>query len=248
MAELIPILQAVQLHTATATLVDGTDFNINCDPTSGDMVLTLPDAATATRSIFLKRIVNGGNKVSIVPAGSDTIDDTSVGYMFSLINEFLEIYPDGGSVWRIKGKDFFSICTMTATAASFVATTSMVKFDGWDTDIFSTPGKLIADIPNNNIEIAEFQGPVADGYSVNVTFNCEFTVNKIVVMRLYINGALAGIPVSVNASGSGKPITLSITQQVASLAVTDLELHVSVETAGTITAINALIQIQRIGR
>lgn len=248
MAELIPILQSVQLHTTTATLVDGTDFLINADPTAGDMILTLPDAATATRSIFLKRISNGNNTVSIKAAGSDAIDDTVNGYMFSLINEFLELYPDGGTVWRIKGKDLFAICTMTATAASFAATTSLVKFDGWDTDVFSTPGKLIADLVNSNVEVAEFQGPVADGYEVNVTFNCEFTNNKIVIMQLYIGGELAGIPVSVNALGAGKPVTLPITQQIAATAVTDLELHVSVETAATITDINALIQIKRIGR
>jgi len=241
---LIPVTR-----TVTKTLVPGDDERIQVDPTAATVVLTLPDAASnAGVSFFIKRIANGGNCVDLEAAGSDKIDDTSNGYKLSLINEFIGVYSDGTTTWRIFAKDIFSICTMTATAASFVVTTSPVKLTAWDAVVFDTPDKLVGNFSTDVINILEFQGPVADGYNVNVTLGFEYTNNNTVTAQLFINGALTGIPVSVNAQGTGKPVSISINQQVAVSSTTTLELHVSAENGGTIDDINALMQIQRIGR
>lgn len=235
--------------TATKTLAAGTDQRIQVDPTLGDIVLTLPDAASNSGlEFFIKRTVNGGNIVSLDSAGSDTIDDTDVGYILSLINEYIGVYSDGTTSWKIFDKDIFSICSMTATAQSFVVTTSPTKFTSWDTVIFDTPSKLIGNLTTDVVDMVEFQGPVTDGYTVNITFGFTYTNNNIVTGQILVNGILTGVPVNVNALGAGKPTSIVIIQQIGITSTTTLELHLSAENAGTINDINAVVQVQRIGR
>jgi len=238
-----------QLRVASKTLVPGVDQRIQADPTGGDIDFVLPDAVSSEGITFwMKRITNGGNVVSLDAAGSDSIEDKVSGYKLSLVDEYIGVYSDGTPMWKIFSRDILSISTITATAASFVATTSFVKFDGWDGTVFDTPEKLVASTSNNRIDILEFQGPVQDGYTINVTFNFEFTNNNVVTLQFFANGALISLPVSVNALGTGKPLSITLLDNVGITALTALELHIKVENAGTITSINARMQIQRLGR
>ena len=169
-----------QLRTSSKTLVKGTDQRTQWDPTSGDLTATLPDAVTNPGVLFwLKRVTNGGNAVNLEAAGSDSIDGTTNGYTLALINEYIGVYSDGTTEWKIYAKDIFSIATITATAASFTVTTSPTKFTSWDTVAFSTPQKLIGNLTTDVIDILEFQGPIADGYTVNATFAFIYTNNKL---------------------------------------------------------------------
>jgi len=236
-------------RTTSKTLVAGVDQIIQADPTAGEITFTLPDAVSNPGvRFFVKRIINGNNNVNIETSGSDTLEGTSNGYSLALLDEHLGIYSDGTASWRIYTKDIFSICTMSATAASFTVTDSPTKFTSWDTVVFSTPGKLVGNLTTDVIDILEFQGPVADGYTVNVLFSFGFTNNNTVTFQLMINGALAGTPISVNANGSSKPVSVAIIEQLAVTVATTLELHITAENGGSITGINASMQIQRIGR
>lgn len=237
------------LRTSSKTLAPGDDQFMMADPTGGLIAFVLPDATTNPGVKFwMKRIVNGGNLVTLDPAGSDTIENKVGGYTLSLIDEYIGVISDGTANWKIFSRDILSISTITATAASFIATTSFVKFNGWDTVVFDTPGKLVGNLTTDVIDILEFQGPVQDGYTVNATFGCEFTNNNIVTAQFFANGALIGQPIPVNALGTGKPISIFLFDKIGITALTALELHVKVENAGTINNINAKMQIERLGR
>jgi len=205
---------------------------------------------TPEYSFFIKRVVNGNNIVSLNTAGSDTIDGALNGYTLSLLNEYIGVFSDGTDDWKIYTSDLFSICTMEAAATTFDVTTSLLKFTSWDTVIFSTPAKLVGNLTTNVVDILEFQGATgADGYQVIVELNFEYTNNATVSAQLFANGALIGAaPVSQNAQGTGKPVSIVIIKQIGITALTTLELHVSSENAGTMTIISAEIQVQRIGR
>jgi len=235
-------------HMVSQTLVPGDDQLVQGDPTAADIDFTLPDAASnAGVEFFIKRVVNGGNIVTAMPAGSDDIEGTSGGYILALVNEYIHVYSDGTTTWKIKNINIFAICTMQATAASFTVTTSLTKFTSWDTVVFSTPQKLVGSLANDRIDILQYQGPIADGYSNAVTFSFIYTNNNTVTAQLYVNGALVGIPVSVNALGSGKPTSLTFVLDVGVVTTGAVELHLMAENGGTMTAINALIRTVRIG-
>lgn len=236
-------------RVASKTLVPGVDQMIQGDPTLADITFTLPDAVSNPGVMFfIKRITNGGNVVNLNAAGSDDIESKVAGYILALPDEFICLYSDGTVHWRVAARDILSISTITATAVSFGATTSFVKFDGWDDVPFDTPDKLVGSLTNNRIDILEFQGPIQDGYTVNATFGCEFTNNNIVTAQFFANGALIGQPIPINALGTGKPISIFLFDKIGISALTALELHIKVENAGTINNITAKMQIERLGR
>jgi len=235
-------------RTSDRILDPGIDQMIQGDPTVADINFTLPDAVSnAGVEFFLKRITNSGNVVILKAGGSDTIEGGVNGSILALINEFIHVYSDGTINWRIKNVDVFSICTMQATAASFTVTTSLVKFNGWDTVVFGTPQKLEGSLTNDRIDIVQFQGPIADGYSISITFDFIYTNNNTVTAQLFVAGSLVGIPVSVNALGTGKPTSITFSFDAGVISTGTIELHVSAENGGSITSINALMRAVRIG-
>lgn len=242
---LIPVTR-----TVSKTLVAGDDQLIHVDPTLASVVLTLPDPELADNIgiiFFIKRIINGLNNVTIIPTVGDSIEGVTTNFGLAFENDSIEIYSDGTSDWKIKSRVMFSISTLTATAASFVVTTSPVKFDQWDTIVFTTPNKVEGNLTDDRVDIEEFQGP-QDGYEVNFTFNCTYTNNSVVTAQFFAGGVLVGLPININALGTGKPISLKYITQIGIAALTAVELHISAENAGTITNINAEIQVKRIGR
>lgn len=243
-------LPTISTITASTSLVAGLNRMTHVDPSGGVIALTLPNPELAVNigeEFYIKRTENGGNNVTVAPLAGDTIQGVTTNFGLSFENDSITVYSDGTSDWKIKSRSLFSIATLTATSASFGVTTSPVKFNGWDTLVFDTPNKVEGDLGNNRIEIVEFQGP-QDGYAVNVTFNCEYTNNSVVTMQLFVGGALVGLPVAVNALGSGKPMSLTYVTQIGVVSTTSVELHIMAETPGTITNINAELQVKRIGR
>lgn len=240
------------VRTASRTLIPGDDQLIHVDPTLADIMNTLPDpelAANIGVEFFIKRTVNGANNVQLECLVGDTIEGVISTNPFGLAfqNDSIHVYSDGTSDWKIKSRVLFSIATMTAEAASFGVTTSFVKFDQWDTSVFETPHKVETDLVNNRINVVEFQGP-QDGYEVNFTFNCEYTNNNVVTVQVFADGVPVGLPININALGTGKPISLTHDSQIGITALAAIELRVKAENAGTITNIGAELQVTRVGR
>lgn len=244
---LLPIVRI-----ASKTLQASVDQKVHANPASGSLLFTLPDPELAENigiEFFIKRTDNGGNNVQLACLAGDTIEGVPSTNRFGLAfeNDSIKVYSDGTSDWKIESRVMFSIATITASAASFVVTTSAVKFDQWDTVVFDTPNKVQASLANDRVDLVEFQGP-QDGYEVNFTFNCEYTNNNVVTAQIFAGGALVGLPISINALGTGKPMSLKYITQIGVTSLTAVELHVKAENAGTITSINAELQVKRIGR
>ena len=234
--------------TASATLAPGTHQKTQADPTLGDVVLTLPDPATnAGVSFFVKRITNSGNIVKLIPAGLDSIDEVTTGFLMSLEQEYVEVYSDGTAIWKRERQRRFAFGALESTSGSFAATTTPAKLTAWNAVRFETPQRIVPSTVDNDIDIVDFNGPIQDGYKVDFVMSFDFTNNQTVTAQIYSNGALQGHPVSVNALGTGKPVTLSINEPLTITSATQVELHISVETNGTINNINGSLVLERIG-
>lgn len=252
MAELIPLLYTIQKYTSSATLVNDVDFNIEGDCTSATVELTLPDALTATRPIFIKNTgLSATNVVKILAKGSDTIENVpnTRPCILASSTEYVGMYPNGTTSWQKNVQRTFTFGSIQATASTPTISTSFTKFDAWTTNSHSTPDKCEVNLTTNVIDILDFQGPFVDGYATTVTMSFEYTNNKTVTAQLYVNGALTGIPVSVNGLGSGKPTTINISDSIRVTSATQLELHIKAETGGaaTLTLTEAKMICERIG-
>jgi len=252
MAELIPILYSVQKYSANRTLIDGVDFIVEGDCTGNDVDLTLPDAATATRPIFIKNTgLSATDVVKYIPAGSDDIEGVPASRpgILAASTEYVGLYPNGTTSWQRNNQRTFTFGSIECNSGSPTIGTSFANFDAWNVDAHSTPQKCEVNLTTKVIDILDFQGPFIDGYKVTATLSFEYTNNKIVIAQLYVNGALTGIPVSVNALGSGKPTTLNIADSIRVTSATTLELHIMAETGGaaTLTIVEAKMICERIG-
>ena len=136
----------------------------------------------------------------------------------------------------------------TDNSTSFPLTTSFVKYTDWQTPFFSTPQRILASLTNDQIELSNLRvgsGGLV-GYRVGAQVNFEYTNNRTVQMQLVhsVDGVVAG-PVSVNADGSGKPVSLQLVRPFAVTAAGNLYLEFSSETAGgTFNVLNASFVIE----
>jgi hypothetical protein len=233
--------------TASKTLVYGVDDDTMADPTLAPIVLTLPDAASNIgNKFFVKRVVNGGNAVTLLPAGSDTID-TGASYILANNFEYIGVVSDGTTAWKATEQRSFSFASMLITVPTSISIDpTFINLNIWNTNAFITPARLEPDEVNGQLKILHSTAP-QEGYNVRATVTFEFTNNQIVTMQAYVNGALAGVPVAANGLGAGKPITLTIAQPIATVGITNIEIRVKGESSGVLTVDSASFVADRIG-
>ena len=241
---IIPVIQ-----TVSKTLVPGVDRHVHVDPSGGAVALTLPDATTnAGVAFYVKRIVDGGNEVKVVAAGSDTIGSAGVfeGHIANR-GEWVEYISNGSTNWQLKNSFVHPYASIQGGADTFAITTSPQKLTTFSVNTFTYLGRLVADSANNKIT-PQNGNLVQSGFDIKASLNCEYTNNNTINAQMYIDGSPVGIPISETGQGSGKPKTLNIVGTFAGLgAIPDIEMYVWAENAGTLTQNGVIVSVLRIG-
>jgi len=155
-----------------------TAINTEYDPdTNGTAIFTLPTPSAALDGAerYMFRDGDANNYIEI----TGNICGVASQRIIGLIDEYYGFKCDG-TTWREFGHSTNAFATLQQTASdTFSITTSFTKFDTWDgTPVFSTPGRLFANAASDQIDILEFEGPVADGYAVACTISFEYTSNQ----------------------------------------------------------------------
>jgi len=252
MAELIPLLYDIQKYSSSASLVNNVDFSVEAHCTSATVELTLPDALTATRPIFIKNTgLSATNTVKVLAKGSDDIEGVpnTRPCILASSTEYMGLYPNGTTSWQKNNQRTFTFGAIEATSSTPTIGVAFSNFDDWTTNSHSTPDKCVVNLTNNVIDILDFQGPFVDGYQVTVDLSFEYNNNNTVTAQLYVNGALTGVPISETGRGAGKPVSLNITDSIRVTSATTLELHIKAEAAGAanLTLTQAKMICERIG-
>jgi hypothetical protein len=241
------VVPGADLTAAAINLVAGTHRRRYYDPTAADIILTLPAPVDGV-AFFIKRVANGGNAVKIT---GQTIDGIIGDYIIGLEGGYVELVANAA-------RNTYDIVNMSNPAigqllrdtdsTAFTMTTSFTKYDDWEIPSFSTPQKILASVTNDQIELSNLRigGAGQVGYRVEAQVNFEYTNNRTVQMQLVhsVDGIVAG-PVSVNADGSGKPVSLQIVRPFGVANVGNLYLEFSGETGGgTFNVLNANFVIE----
>jgi hypothetical protein len=238
----------IQSFKATSAPVvssgDLTEIYTYADPTSGNLILALPnptiEPSGALRSV--KRVQNGTNYVEI----TGNINGQVGNFILANNGDYVTLKNDG-STWQVWNQRTFSFASMMiVTPTTFSLTTSMTKLTSWDTDGYATYGRQIPDQANNKITLQQFNGP-QEGYKLKMTLNFEYDANKWVAAQIYAEGALVGLPVYENGNGAGKPRSIEIIQDFGVTSLTDIEIYIQGESAGTLTILGASVENERIG-
>jgi len=241
------IVPGADLTAAAINLVAGTHRRRFYDPTANSITLTLPAPVDGV-AFFIKRVVNGGNSVKIT---GQTIDGITGDYVLGLGGTYVELVANAArntyDIVNMSNPAIGQLIRFTGSTA-FALTTSFEKYTDWESPFFSTAERIIADLTNDNIEIANLRvGPVGlQGLRVECNFNFEYTNNKTVQMQLVhsVDGVVAG-PVSINANGAGKPTSLMINRPFAVTTEGDLSIEFLAETGGgTFNVLNSNIVIE----
>jgi len=240
-------------YTGNRSLLPGIDRITHLDCTSASVTATLPDAVSSNGIRFL--IKNTGlsaiNVARLAPLGSDTIEGVPAARPCILSNgtEYVEVYSDGTTSWKKSVQRTFTFASIQANASTSNIGTTFAKFDGWDQNTLSTSEKCVVDLTNNRIDILDFQGPVQDGYQIDAALSFEYNNNNTVTAQIFADGVLKGIPLSINAGGAGKPVSITIPDAFSITNPTTCELHIKAEAGGssTLTVVQAKMIISRIG-
>lgn len=73
-----------------------------CDTTSGDISVTLPDAANLSGTVFTVKKTVTANQVTVQGTGGDTIDSSATSILAAGSRGFVEVVSDGSN-WFIIG-------------------------------------------------------------------------------------------------------------------------------------------------
>lgn len=241
------VVPGADLTSAAINLVAGTHRRRYYDPTANSIILTLPAPVDGV-AFFIKRVSNGGNTVKIT---GQTIDGITGDYVLGLEGTYIELVANAA-------RNTYDIVNMSNPAigqllrntdsTAFSMTTSFVKYNDWETPFFSTPDRITANLTDDDIELRNLRvgGAGLQGYRINCGFNFEYTNNRTVQMQLVhsVDGVVAG-PVSVNANGAGKPVSLNITRPFAVTGAGDLSIEFTAETGGgTFTVLNSSFVVE----
>jgi len=246
-AQIDSIVSGADLPAAAINLVAGTHRRRFYDPTANDIVLTLPAPVDGV-AFFIKRVANGGNSVKIT---GQTIDGITGDYVLGIESTFVELVASAArNTYDIVNANNLAIGQLIrfADSTTFGLTTSFVKYTDWETPFFSTPQRIIANITNDDIEIENLRvgSGGLQGMLIECNFNFEYTNNRTVQMQLVhsVDGVVAG-PVSVNANGAGKPVSLMINRPFAITTEGDMSIEFSAETGGgTFNVLNSNLVIE----
>jgi len=218
---------------------------IAADPTAGDITITMPDAnLVPNQYITIKRVTNGDNMVEV--ASNDLIDGFSESVVLGHVNESLTLYSDGVGflIFNRATEAFSSIATDQAD--TFAITSTPQKLTTWDTNTYSTSGRMLADEANNRINVIKHSGAVQDGYKANCDIVVEFNKDKYIVAQFYVDGSPVAQKFAVNGLGAGKPLTISMLAAFGLTSAASVEVWISAESAGTLTVLDASFTIESI--
>ena len=215
------------------------------DPdTNGTATFTLPTLTVADNGAERTMYRKGDFTNFLTITGN--ICDVNSQRVLGLINEFVSFKWDGFT-WREDAHSLQAFATLSQEASStFSITTSFTKLTTWDTTVFSTNGKLIADLANNEIDILDFEGPIQDGYDIRITLTFEYTNNTMVTGQIAVDGTPVSTPVSVNGLGTNKLVSLIIDQQIGVGGADSISLVLKADSGGTLTAITGRFTASRI--
>ena len=230
--------------TNTSATVDLAYQNHYIDPTSGDVILTLPDSQAAGsdgKVVTIKRVENGGNVVKIETASGDFINGYSTDVILSNKNEYITLQALPIIGWQALNKHTTAYASIAlATPTTFAATTSFTKLTTWDLDLFSTNQKFEAGSATSTLNVVHHTGADFDAYSVNATISIEGQKDKFVQVQIYDGASNPLSPIiSVNGLGAGKPITATLFAAVLMPTVGSIEVRLLSESAQTITVSTA---------
>lgn len=204
--------------------------------------LATPTAALNGAERFIYRKGGASNYITIT---GNICANSSGQRVIGLIDEFIGFKCDGVT-WLESSHSLVSFSTLSQTSSdTFSVTTGYTKLTTWDTVIFSTPGKLTANLGSDQIDVLDFEGPL-DGYKIDCTISFEYTNNKIVTAQIAVDGTPVSSPVTVNSLGAGKPVTIVIDQAIGVLSTGNIAIQILSETAGTLTSLTGRFTVSRI--
>ncbi len=254
------VLQVVGGIPAWASAID-TDFTVltangelTADRSSYDVgtegtgVFTLPTPSAglngAIRGIWRTGAFSTTDYISITGFINGINSERRIG----LVYEYIKFVCDGVT-WLENGHNIQAFCTPQVTSsATFSLTTGFTKFTEWDTNpVFQTPGKLLWNDTNSQIDVPIVENAIEDGYRINLIMIIEFTNNKIVEGIIAIDGVQTNGTFPVNALGSGKPVQLQMPLAVGfPTGSSTIEVQLKGESAGTLTVLSARWTVSRI--
>ena len=103
-------------------------------------------------------------------------------------------------------------------------TTSWTKLELFDTDIFSTPGRLTSDEANNKFIVESIEG-YAEGYDINIYISCEFNGNQDVEFCVYLNGVPTDL-CGITTGRGNRFVPVSFGHTIGVFDVGDIEIYV----------------------
>ena len=154
-----------------------------------------------------------------------------------------------GTTWLEDGHNTQVFCTpQIILPTTFSLTTGFTKLTAWDTTpVFQTPGRLLWNSSNNQIDIPVTENLVQDGYRMNLTMIIEYTNNNIVTGIIAVDGTSVNGEFPVNALGNGKPLMLHMPLDLGIVAGSStIEVQLKGENAGTLDILSARWTVSRI--
>jgi hypothetical protein len=243
------------LTVITASTVVTESKSFIADPSAGNIMVTLPDSATNPGMIvYLKRSENSGNLVELETTGGDVFE-SEVGFnSFPLgsKNDYVRVETDGSGTWFMTDRRTFSFGAIQRPVSSGTTTqaltTSYAIFDAFDTNAGESPGKLVVDVPNNEIDVILVQqASIGDFYRVNFDVVCEFTNGQNVTFEVFYNDLPTGILGTQEGRGPGDAININAYGFAGVVSLASFDLRAKVQTNGTMTIVNCSMVVERIG-
>lgn len=246
-AQIDSIVPGADLTAAAINLVAGTHRLRNYNPTAADIILTLPPPIDGV--IFsIKRVANGGNVIRVV---GETIDGITGDYILGLEGEFVVLIGNAArDTYDIVNQNNPAIAQLNRATPStaFPITTSFAQYSDWQSSLFTTPQRIVADLTDDEIGLENLRVPATglQGLRADVDFTIEYTNNNTIQMQLVhsVDGVVSG-PVAVNCDGSAKPVSLGIHRAFGVSVEGDLWIEFIGETGGgTFNVLNANFLIE----
>lgn len=126
------LLTSISTTSTTSLTVSNRDNYVKCDASGGAFSVNLPSAASSGDGfqLFIKKIDNNNNTITITPNGGDLIDLTTT-YSLSALHGWVQLYCDGtqwftSGVVNISGQTLYD--TNGNPEITFVTTTSAVNY------------------------------------------------------------------------------------------------------------------------
>lgn len=237
----------VQVLTASGELsAEKSSYDV---AVNGTGVFTLPTPTAgldgARRGVWRTGAFSATNYISIT---GDIDGDAAGERRMGLPADFFKFVCDG-TTWLEDGHNTQAFCTpITTSVTTFALTTGFTKFTSWDTlPVFNSPGRLLWNSTNSQIDVPVVESLVQDGYKMTFNLIIEYTNNRTVTGMIAVDGVPINGEFPVNALGSGKPLMLHIPIDIGFPAGSStMEVQLKGEVAGTLDVLSARWTVNRI--